>query len=370
MNDIDRYQRFSFQAISIRLFTHSILGRVIASYHKKSDGKILVIVNVYVPCAYPGDGEKYEKKIKFLENLKAHVSKLIEENNDVVLAGDLNVKTRIIDSAEAFENRHNSKFIAEWHSSPDKIIFNSFLNDHLVDCLRYLYPNKPECYTCWNSGLNGRINNYGTRIDYILLSKSSKTLIKSCSIMSDITGSDHCPFSTDIDFSVLPSPTVPPECTIFYPELRGKQTSLSSMFVKRKAEMMIEKKCTQLVSHPGKKQKTNSVLGATQKQCTQTKLMFSAKCSKIQKPQALPYHNRKASSPQNTAISSSAVSVKSLLKGLPKPPVCSGHQLKSSLKTVTKEGPNFGKRFYCCSLPIGPSSSKSSRCTFFQWLDK
>jgi AP endonuclease-2 len=348
---------------------YKTLGRVIASYHKRSDGRVLVIINVYVPCAYPGDGEKFEKKMTFLEKLKAHVSRLIKENNDVVVAGDLNVKSRVIDSAEAFENRNDPKFLAEWYSSPDKILFNSLLDDDMVDCQKYLHPNMLECYTCWNTQLNGRINNYGTRIDYILVSRMNAALIKSCSILSDIKGSDHCPFLAEIDFSnILPSVTVPRECTMFYPELRGKQTSLSSMLSKRKADKMNKEKTPQLDCHV-KRQKGNGADGTAQKQGTQTKLNFSAKHRVLQKPQVFqsPALKKPVS---NEVTSSNAVSVKSLLRGLPPPPLCSGHQIKSSLKTVTKDGPNLGKKFYCCSLSIGPSSSKTSRCNFFQWLDK
>ena len=331
---------------------------------------MLVIMNVYVPCAYPDDGEKFEKKLIFLEKLKTRVSKLIEENHAVVVAGDINVKTRIIDSAEAFENRNNSKFLAEWHSSPDKILFNTLLEHHLVDCQRYLHPDKQECYTCWNTQLNGRINNYGTRIDYILVSKSEIARIKSCSILSDVTGSDHCPFSAEVDFNdVLPSQTVPAECTIFYPELRGKQTSLLHALSKREIETIIEERIPH-VNHDSKKQKIDGVDGTVQKRCTQTKLKFLTKSEKLQKPPENCDTRNKVVDKVVFQNPGNAVSVKSLLRGLPKPPLCSGHQQKSCLRTVTKEGPNYGKRFYCCSLPIGPSASKSSRCNFFQWLDK
>lgn len=359
--------------ILISDYTYSNLpGRVIATYHKREDGNTLVVINVYVPCAYPDEIDKYEKKIRFLEKLKDHVRKLSCENNDVVVAGDINVKTSIIDSAEAFENRNDPKFLTEWYGGKDKVLFNSMLKESLVDTLRHLHPKKLECYTCWNTQLNGRANNYGTRIDYILVSKSCAGLIKSCSIMSDVTGSDHCPFSADIDFScVSPSTTIPPECTIFYPELHGKQTSLSGLFSKRKVNLSVADESFNTGRHVKKRKTTcSSSAGAVQRQCTQTKLKFSVTCDTKQVTHVAPKQICAATTFSSKISSTSTVSVKSLLKGLPPPPLCSGHHQASSLKTVSKQGPNFGKRFYCCSLPIGPSSSKSSRCNFFKWLDK
>lgn len=329
----------------------------------------MVVINVYVPCAYPEEGDKFEKKIRFLEKLQVHVKKLTYENNHVVVAGDLNVKTSIIDSAEAFENRNDPKFLTEWYSARDKVIFKSMLDDSLVDTLRYLHPKKQECYTCWNTQLNGRANNYGTRIDYILVSKPCTGLIKSCSIMSDVTGSDHCPFAAVIDFScIIPSKTIPPECTIFYPELHGKQTSLSGIFLKRKADLSVHEKSSN-ISHT-QHAKKRKVSGG-QIQCTQTRLKFSVKHdTTFQKSQDAFKHIETTKTSSEREGSTSTVSVKSLLTGLPPPPLCSGHHRAASLKTVSKQGPNFGKRFYCCSLPIGPSSSKSSRCNFFKWLEK
>lgn len=61
---------------------------------------------------------------------------------------------------------------------------------------------------------------------------------------------------------------------------------------------------------------------------------------------------------------------KNILKGLPPAPSCSGHKEPCVLRTVKNNGPNHGKRFYCCARPQGHSSNKEARCNTFIWLKK
>lgn len=61
---------------------------------------------------------------------------------------------------------------------------------------------------------------------------------------------------------------------------------------------------------------------------------------------------------------------KSILKGLPPPPLCSGHKEPCVLRTVKNKGPNHGKRFYCCARPQGHSTNKEARCNHFTWVKK
>ena len=40
-----------------------------------------------------------------------------------------------------------------------------------VDSFRHLHPERKEAFTCWNTKMNCRATNFGTRIDYILINK-------------------------------------------------------------------------------------------------------------------------------------------------------------------------------------------------------
>lgn len=61
---------------------------------------------------------------------------------------------------------------------------------------------------------------------------------------------------------------------------------------------------------------------------------------------------------------------RNILKGLPPPPLCTGHKEPSVLRTVKNKGPNHGKKFYCCARPQGHSSNKDARCNYFMWMKK
>ncbi|KAF7209334.1 DNA-(apurinic or apyrimidinic site) endonuclease 2 [Nothobranchius furzeri] len=67
---------------------------------------------------------------------------------------------------------------------------------------------------------------------------------------------------------------------------------------------------------------------------------------------------------------SSSVFWKSVLRGPPPPPCCKVHGEPCVLRTVKKEGPNVGKRFFVCCRPQGHASNPEARCSFFAWVDK
>uniref|UniRef100_A0A1A8LH08 DNA-(apurinic or apyrimidinic site) endonuclease n=3 Tax=Nothobranchius TaxID=28779 RepID=A0A1A8LH08_9TELE len=67
---------------------------------------------------------------------------------------------------------------------------------------------------------------------------------------------------------------------------------------------------------------------------------------------------------------SSSVFWKSVLHGPPPPPCCKVHGEPCVLRTVKKEGPNVGKRFFVCCRPQGHASNPEARCSFFAWVDK
>ncbi|XP_005112838.1 DNA-(apurinic or apyrimidinic site) endonuclease 2 [Aplysia californica] len=74
--------------------------------------------------------------------------------------------------------------------------------------------------------------------------------------------------------------------------------------------------------------------------------------------------------PINPPPTKSSASVwKSLLGGLPPPPLCPGHKEPCVLKTVKKAGPNKNKQFYSCPRPDGAPGKPEFRCNFFQWLN-
>jgi AP endonuclease-2 len=102
-----------------------------------------------------------------------------------------------------------------------------------VDSFRYLYPTKEKAFTCWNTKLNARVNNYGTRIDYIIISNELTHALQDCIIMSDVHGSDHCPVKSSIALELIPSTKLPALCTKYFKEFSGKQLKMSTFVCKR-----------------------------------------------------------------------------------------------------------------------------------------
>src|SRR5258708_31109929 len=50
-----------------------------------------------------------------------------------------------------------------------------------------------KCLTGWNTKISARETNYGTRIDFILITPGLVPWIKEADIQPHIKGSDHCP---------------------------------------------------------------------------------------------------------------------------------------------------------------------------------
>ena len=56
--------------------------------------------------------------------------------------------------------------------------------NHFVDTFRDLHPERKEAFTCWNTKMNCRTTNFGTRIDYILVNKALTNILKDSDIRS------------------------------------------------------------------------------------------------------------------------------------------------------------------------------------------
>ena len=109
--------------------------------------------------------------------------------------------------------------------------------------------------TGWNTKIGARETNYGTRIDYVLVTRGLLPWIKAGDIQPSIKGSDHCPIFVDFHDEITSdtgerlvlrdlmhmredaAKREPPRLAAkHWPEFQGKQTLMSSFFTKRGAE--------------------------------------------------------------------------------------------------------------------------------------
>jgi AP endonuclease-2 len=110
-------------------------------------------------------------------------------------------------------------------------------------------------YSGWNTKISARETNYGTRIDYVLVTPGLVPWIKAADIQPSIKGSDHCPVFVDLHDEITTDAgeklvlrelmhmgadsarREPPRLAVkYWPEFQGKQMLMSSFFTKRGAE--------------------------------------------------------------------------------------------------------------------------------------
>lgn len=234
-----------------------------------------------------------------------------------------------------------------------------------VDSFRHFHPSRQHAFTCWNTRLNCRETNFGTRLDYILIGQNLSDRLKGCDIHPEIMGSDHCPVKAEIDLTPIPSNSLPQICTSNFIEFGGCQKKVSSFF---------QAPC------PDKRKPENDCSKALKKSapaCKQAKLSSFFKPSVIKKePKSVRSLTDEGSEDTRNIekiaarIESSESSVsawKSLFKGPPPAPMCPGHKEPAARRTVKKKGPNQGRQFWSCSRGEGKVGDTKASCEFFQW---
>lgn len=125
---------------------------------------------------------------------RAYVSRLAEKK-PVIFCGDLNVAHEEIDIARPDANHFSAGF-----SDEERDGFSRLLGSGFADTFRTLHPEQRDAYSWWSFRGGARARNVGWRIDYICVSTPLLPCVRSANIHPDITGSDHCPVSLDMEW--------------------------------------------------------------------------------------------------------------------------------------------------------------------------
>ena len=276
----------------------------------------------------------------------------------------------------------------------------------LVDSFRYLHPLQEKAYTCWSTLLDSRKINYGTRIDYILISKSVAGHLRRAEVWQEIEGSDHCPVFAELAMELMASQTPPSLSSSNFSA--GKQRKLSDFLTGQKSlgsggsgkaasssAKLLGKRSGSTVDPPSAAKARRMGSGKKRVDSKQSLVSFFKPVSedKLQsKDQAVANlledvgddsitsseESRTASQEESSTDSSqsdaSANSGRKLSQawmgvfgGPPKPPLCKGHNEPCVLRTVKKQGPNKNKQFWVCARPGGGKGDPEAKCDFFQW---
>jgi exodeoxyribonuclease-3 len=156
-------------------------------YKKKN----IQMINIYTPNGNPVDTEKYDYKIKWLDDLIKQLKTLNKKNPNIILAGDFN----IIPAAEDVYNPKSFENDALFRLEIRKKL-REMINLGFYDVYRYFNETK-EGYTFWDYMRGAWQKNNGMRIDHFLVSNSLIDQVKSININKDPRGrekpSDHTP---------------------------------------------------------------------------------------------------------------------------------------------------------------------------------
>ncbi|KAG1901821.1 Endonuclease/exonuclease/phosphatase [Suillus fuscotomentosus] len=158
------------------------------------DFGLFVLINVY--CPNETSDARLPFKINFHVMLQDRVQKLMNEGREVVVVGDINVCATPLDHCDG----HLASNTATFYDHPARAWFHRWLSPIgcMTDAVRTFWPGRKAMYTCWNTKISARETNYGTRVDYILVTPGMLPWIKHGDIQPSLKGSDHCPIYIDL----------------------------------------------------------------------------------------------------------------------------------------------------------------------------
>lgn len=164
------------------------------------DFGLFVLIGTYCPVGRE-EVARQDFRMAWLTALEERIRNLTKMGRRVVTVGDLNIAPEPIDSADAWEMQKrlgpDSVEMLEWKEAPAKKLLRDLCEPSeeavMVDVVRQFFPDRVAMYTHWETKINARPGNYGSRIDYVVASSSMKDWFEGADIQNGLHGSDHCP---------------------------------------------------------------------------------------------------------------------------------------------------------------------------------
>jgi len=158
-----------------------------------TEGRVLIteypeftLLNVYFPNGKKDDA-RLKYKLDFYNAFLDFAERLRHKGHKLIICGDYNTAHNEIDLARPKENAKVSGFLPEERAWMDRLVSLGY-----IDTFRH-FNQEPEHYTWWDFKSGARARNVGWRIDYFFITENLLGSLSSAFIMSDVTGSDHCP---------------------------------------------------------------------------------------------------------------------------------------------------------------------------------
>ena len=158
-----------------------------------------VLLGLYNPAVR--DESRNAFRIAFLNLLDIRIRNLVAMGKRVIVTGDMNISKSEMDFANSqAELRKQGLTVEEFLSTPSRRFFNELLDDGSVwgdrdegreqpvlhDVCRGFHPQRQGMYTHWETKINARPGNYGSRIDYILCSLDMKAWFEASDIQEGL----------------------------------------------------------------------------------------------------------------------------------------------------------------------------------------
>ena len=157
----------------------------------------LKIINVYVPNGSSIDSDKFDYKIKWLNNLSTFLDKNVLDDDLVCLVGDFNIAPCDVDIHSP--QKYEGGIMA---SKMEREALNNVLKGRFIDSFRIFEKNTGH-WSWWDYRNNAYELNKGWRIDHIYISKNLSSKLKSCVIernqRENLKPSDHAPVLINLD---------------------------------------------------------------------------------------------------------------------------------------------------------------------------
>jgi exodeoxyribonuclease III len=149
------------------------------------------VATIYAPNGNPPDTEKYPYKLKWMDRLIARASKLLEQEEPLVLAGDYNIIPTADDVYDAKLWVNDALFKLETRRK-----LRELTNLGFTDAFRAVNA-APYQYTFWDYQAGAWQKDRGLRIDHLMLSPQAADRLKTCVIDKHTRAwdkpSDHVP---------------------------------------------------------------------------------------------------------------------------------------------------------------------------------
>lgn len=329
----------------------------------------------------------------------------------MIVVGDMNVVAHPMDHCEGAALSPATQ--AEFMAHPARTWFQALIAPStgiLMDITRTHHPQREKMYTCWNTLIDARPSNYGTRLDYTLITPGLQPWVTAADIQPAIYGSDHCPVFLELhdvrsiegeevrladllygklgahpgevhrlaasQYSEFCTRTQPKLMTMFRAqadmkaEQKRRADDLPDLDVGPKpAEAPARPKPKPAAEPPAKRRTTTKGAKPAQPDLTR----FFAKNKKETSPKK-PADRPETTAPARLAEPADRQPVESetFLPTAPSerrteavaqwntlftphpPPLCNVHREPAKSWIVNKPGINQGRKFWLCSRPVGP----------------